>query len=84
MKNMSLLVWLTQLGFGVAVTPCLFIFLALWIRNTWSLGNWVLWVGIVIGLYCAITGLYSSLKMLLQISNDKENKSKPVSFNDHD
>lgn len=82
-KNVSMLVWLTQLGLSVAVTPCCFILLALWLRNALSLGNWILWVGIGIGIYCAITGLYSSLKMMLQMSK-RDDDAAPVSFNDHD
>lgn len=84
MKNLSLLVWLTQLGLSVAVTPCCFILLALWLRDRWGWGDWVLWAGIVIGLVCAIEGLYSSLKLMLQMSKKSQDEEKPVSFNDHD
>lgn len=84
MKNLSLLAWLTQLGLSVAVTPCGFILLALWLRDRWGWGNWVLWAGIAIGLICAIDGLYRSLKIMVQMSKNKNEDTKPVSFNDHD
>ena len=64
MKNISLIVWLTQLGFSVALPPAGFILLAVWLRNRFDLGLWVLWVGISIGLCGAIDGLRSSLKAM--------------------
>jgi hypothetical protein len=85
MKNISLIVWLTQLGFSVALPPAGFILLAVWLRNRFDLGLWVLWVGIIIGLCGAIDGLRSSLKAMERLSKDKpEDTSPPVSYNDHD
>ena len=85
MKHLSLLVWLTQLGISVAVPPACFIFLAVWLRNRFALGQWILWVGILLGLVSAIDGLRTSLKTMARISESKEEKSPPpVSFNDHE
>ena len=85
MKNISLIVWLTQLGFSIALPPAGFIFLAVWLRNRFDLGLWVLWVGIILGLFGAIDGLRSSLKAMERISKEKtEDTPPPVSYNDHD
>ena len=85
MKNISLIVWLTQLGFSVALPPAGFILLAVWLRNRFDRGLWVLWVGIIIGLCGAIDGLRSSLKAMERLSKDKpEDTPPPVSYNDHD
>ena len=84
MKNLSLLVWLTQLGLSVALPPCGFILLSLWLRDRFSWGNWVLWVGIIVGVICAFEGLRSSLKAMEQMSKKEETGEKPVSFNEHD
>ena len=85
MKHISLIVWLTQLGFSVALPPAGFILLAVWLRNRFDLGLWVLWVGIIIGLCGAIDGLRSSLKAMERLSKDKpEDTPPPVSYNDHD
>ena len=84
MKDLNLMVWLTQLGLSVALPLAGFIFLALWLRNTFSLGNWILWAGIVIGIIAAIDGLLQSLKTLSRLSEKKESTPSPVSFNDHD
>lgn len=84
MKDLNLLVWLTQLGLSVALPLAGFVLLSLWLRNTFALGNWVLWVGIAIGVISAIDGLYHSLKTLIRLSEKKEDTPPPVSFNDHD
>lgn len=83
MKDISLIVWLTQLGLTSALPLCGFIFLAVWLRDYFDLGNWILFVGIALGIYSAITGFISTLKTLSKISGDKQKESPPVSFNDH-
>lgn len=83
MKNLNLLVWLTQLGLSVALPPVGFILLAVWLRDRFALGMWVIWVGIVLGIVCAIDGLRMSLKAMETMSRS-EKEDPPVSFNDHD
>ena len=85
MKDLSLLVWVTQLGLSVALPPAGFILLALWLRDSCGWGGWVLWVGIFLGIITAIDGLRSSLKVLSQMTKKKKEKEgpPPVSFNDH-
>lgn len=87
MKDLSLLVWLTQLGLSVALPPAGLIFLATWLRERFSLGNWVIWVAIVLGLICAVDGLRVSLKTLERLTKqnkDKDENPPAVSFNDHE
>lgn len=83
MKDLSLLVWLTQLGLSVAVPPTAFILLALWLQNHCGWGSWVLWAGIILGIYGGITGLISSLKVLKQLTANKNDDPPSVSYNDH-
>ena len=85
MKELTLLTWLTQLGLSVALPLAGFIFLALWLRSQFGWGDWVLWVGIVLGLVSAFDGLRQSLKLLTQLTKKKDgDKPAPVSYNDHD
>lgn len=84
MKNLGLLVWLTQLGLSVAIPPAVFILLAVWLRDRFGLGAWVLIVGILLGVICAVDGLRVSLKAMEQMSRDKQEEKPPLSFNDHD
>lgn len=85
MKNLNMLVWLTQLGISVAFPLAGFILLAVWLRERFDLGAWVLVAGIVLGLAGAVDGLRTSLKAMEIMSKDKKDKDPPpVSFNDHD
>lgn len=85
MKDLTLLVWLTQLGLSVALPPAGFILLAVWLRDSYGWGDWVLWAGIGIGLICAADGLRTSLKAMSRISKGKRKDAPPaVCFNDHD
>ena len=85
MKDLSLLVFLTQLGLSVALPLAGFVLLAVWLRNGCGWGNWVIWVGVILGLVCAAEGLRSTLKaMSLLTKNDQDKHDTGVSFNDHD
>ena len=83
MKDLSLLVWLSQLGLSVAVPPAMFILLSLWLKNQFGWGQWVIWVAVALGIYCAVTGFIASLRTLSQITRDKQ-QPPAVSFNEHD
>ena len=84
MNNLSMLVWLSQLGLNVALPPVGFVLVAVWLRNRFGWGNWVLWLGIVLGIILAIDGLRASLKAMEKMSEQKKKEKPPVSFNDHE
>lgn len=84
MKDMKLLIWLTQLGLSVAVPLGGFILLAVWLQNRFSWGNWVIVVGIILGAICAAEGLFSSLKAMRRMSGKDKEEAPPISFNDHE
>lgn len=85
MKDLNLLVWLTQLGFSVAFPLAGFTLLAVWLRDRWGWGEWVVWAGIALGVICAVDGLRTSLKAMERLSRDKKDKQPPpTAFNDHD
>lgn len=84
MKDLSLLTWLTQLGLSVAFPLGGFILLAVWLHRQFDLGTWVLWVGIGLGLYCAVDGFRASLKTLARFTRKKDQEPPAVSFNEHD
>ena len=83
MKDLNLLVWLTQLGLSAVVPLGGFILLAVWLRNTFSLGGWVIAVGIVLGVFCAARGFWHALKLMERMAQDKKDPPPPA-FNDHD
>lgn len=86
MKDLQLLVWLTQLGLSTAVPLAGFVLLAVWLRDRFGLGLWVLFVGIGLGIFCAVDGLCSSLRTLEKLTRkDKKDRDEQiVSYNDHD
>ena len=84
MKNLSMIVWFTQLGLNVALPPAGFILLASWLRKYFDLGSWVLWVGIILGVVGAVDGLRTSLKAMAKLSEPSKKEDPPVSFNEHD
>jgi hypothetical protein len=84
MKEITLLTWLTQLGLSVVVPLAGWILLALWLRNSQGWGQWVIWLGIVLGMISAINGLIRSLKTLSALAKRSDPPQTPVSFNDHD
>ena len=84
MKELTMIVWLMQLGLNVAVPLAGYTLLAVWLRGRFELGVWVVCVGLALGIYSAIGGLRDSLKALEKLSRD-ENADKPVpSFNEHE
>lgn len=84
-KEVTLFTWVTQLGLSVALPLVGFIFLAVWLRNQFGWGQWVLWVGIVLGLISALDGLVQTLKALSRLTKNREKDTPPtVSYNDHD
>ena len=84
MKDLSLLTWLTQLGLTVALPLGGFIWLGVWLRERFSLGSWVLWVGIGLGVLIALEGFRGSLRTVMRFSNQKKKEPPIVSFNEHD
>lgn len=85
MKDLGLLTWLTQLGISVALPLAGFILLAVWLRERFGWGVWVIWAGIALGGYCAFQGLRSSLRAMERLAGkDKEDTPRKISFNDHD
>jgi len=84
MKNANLLIWLTQLGISVAAPLGGFIWLAVFLRQRFDLGVWVVLAGIAVGIVCAIDGLRVSLRAMERMAKDKKEEPPPVSFNDHE
>ena len=66
------LVWLTQFGLSVVVPPTLCIAGSVWLRHRFSLGGWVVVVGVVVGVLAAGR----------PAKKDGE-KASPISFDRH-
>ena len=49
MKNINLLVWLTQLGLSVCVPLAVFVLIGVWLHQRFGWGNWVIYAGLALG-----------------------------------
>ena len=78
------LVWLTQFGLSVCVPLVLFVGGAIWLKNQFLLGGWILAVGVLLGVLGAVSGLRYSLKAIdRQGRAPSEKEPPPISFNRH-
>lgn len=85
MKDISLIVWLTQFSMSVVAPLVCAPLLAVWLCNQFGWGHWVIWVGVAVGAVCAVDGLRTSLKLMSRLARRKKDPTPPsVSFNDHD
>lgn len=82
MKNLTALIWLTQLGLSVALPLAGFVLLALWLQNNCGWGQWVIYAGVGMGLVFAIDGLRTSLKAMDRVGK-KDQSPPPIGFDDH-
>jgi NADH:ubiquinone oxidoreductase subunit 5 (subunit L)/multisubunit Na+/H+ antiporter MnhA subunit len=83
MKSMRLLIWITQLGISTAAPLAGFLLASVWLYKRFELGVWIVILGAVLGIICAIDGLRMSLKAMECMTKDKQTPP-PVAFNDHE
>lgn len=83
MKDAKLLVWLSQVALSTVAPLGGFIWLAVWLHKRFQWGTWVILVGIVLGLICAVEGFISAIKAADRMRQEKSDPPK-VSFNEHE
>lgn len=84
MKNMSLLLWLTQLGVSVAMPLIGLIWLGVWLKNRFGWGGWIVAVCAILGIVFAIDGLRYSLRLMDRSAKSETREDNTISFNEHD
>lgn len=88
MKEINMLIWITQLGLSVAAPLGGFTLLGLWLRQRFGLGLWAMLLCVALGLIGAASGLRQSLKIMEQMDSggrkDKKQEAPPISFNEHE
>lgn len=87
MKYLSLLTWVTQLGFSILFPTCAFLLLANWLQNKYGLGTWIVVVLGILGVLTSISTTRSCVRSLIKAANElsgsDEKKEPPIAFNDH-
>lgn len=84
MKDLRMLIWLTQLGLSIAVPLGGFIFLGIWLHNSLGWGVWTIFAGLALGIISAVRGFLDSLKLMGQMSRDSKKEKPCISYNQHD
>ena len=83
MKDLRLLVWLTQLGLSVVAPLVGFLLLAIWLYNSCGWGQWVIWAGAILAFYSALEGFRATVKAMTTLRKEKKEETV-ISFNEHD
>ena len=84
MKEWSLLIWVPQFGISVVFPLIGFVMLAVWLRDRFGWGQWVIWVGILFGLITAAVGVRDTVKAMALLDKKKKQEPPGACFNDHD
>ena len=78
LKNLSLL---TQVGLTVACPLIICIWGGSWLKTRFNLGDWVVLLGIILGIGSSVSGLAEFIRQ--QSRRAKKSTSNPTSFNKH-
>lgn len=85
MRDLRLLVWITQLGLSIAFPLGGFTFLGIWLHNSIGWGQWIIWVGLGLGMIGAVNGFRDSLRAMERMSKGKKpDEPPPTAYNSHD
>lgn len=83
MKNVSMLVFFSQLGLSVVVPLGGFVALGVWLRRLCNTGVWLVLVMAGIGLLMAVSGFVNTLRTMKRMAEEDDQKT-PLSYNEHD
>ena len=83
MKDAKLLIWISQLAFSTVAPLGGFVLLSVWLHRRFQWGAWVVILGVVLGIICAVEGFVSALKAADKLRQKKEDPPK-VSVNEHE
>lgn len=69
MKELRLLIWLTQLGLSAALPLAGSVLLGIWLYRCCGWGQWSLWAALALGFYCAVKSFQESLKAMERMAD---------------
>ena len=64
--------FITQLGLSVATPPVVCVFVSLWAQKRWELGDWVVPVGLLVGIASGVSSFLSFLRTARRKAENKE------------
>lgn len=84
MKLLNLLMWVTQFGLSILFPLCFFLLLAVWLKQKFSLGMWIIVVLGILGVLITISTVRANLKAMRKAAEEASSQeSPPLAFNDH-
>lgn len=84
MKVFSLLIWVGQFGFSVLFPTCFFLMAAVWLRDRFGLGLWIVAVLGILGLMTSFRTAKACLRSILkEIERSSDRNAPPPAFNEH-
>ena len=84
MKILSLLMWVTQFGLSGLFPICFFLLLAVWLKQKFSLGMWIIIVFGILGVLITISTVRANWKAMRKAANEAAgSEPPPMAFNDH-
>ncbi len=84
MKDIPMLVWITQLGMTVAAPLAGFTLVGVWLQRRFETGKWVILVFCLIGLISAVSGLKSTLKYFDRMTGNRKQDRPVPGYNSHE
>ena len=85
MKLLSLIMWVTQLGFSFIFPLCFFLILAVWLQRSHGFGMWIVVVLGIVGLLTTFSTVRSCMRSLRKAAEEAgDQKKPPIAFNDRD
>lgn len=83
MKDLNMLVWLTQLGLSTVLPLAAFCVIGIWLHRGRGCGVWTVWAGLLLGLICTAGSFRNSLKAMERMAEAGSREPPPTSFNEH-
>ena len=84
MKLLNLLMWVTQFGLSILFPLCFFLLLAVWLKQKFQLGMWIIVVLGILGVLITISTVRANLKALRKAADEAASQTPPpMAFNDH-
>lgn len=84
MKQLNLILWVTQFGVSILFPVCFFLLLSVWLQQKFDLGMWIVAVFGILGLMTSFSTARSCLRSLRKAADEASGSEEPpVSFNDH-
>ena len=84
MKLLNLLMWVTQFGLSILFPLCFFLLLAVWLKQKFQRGMWIIVVLGILGVLITISTVRANLKALRKAADEAASQTPPpMAFNDH-